>query len=381
MVKKQNRVSLKSPKLFWKLFVMIGILILVLSTTLYGCSRPEKVTPEVKPEEGKEEVKEPEEPSQKPEEKIARMQITGNINILSGLEVSGEIKNSRPIAIMIENSPDARPQSGLNLADVVVEVVDEGGITRYIAAYSSHEPEIIGPVRSARQYYAEIARGFDPIYTFWGTYPEGYKIIEDMDLDVLSVLGDPTGNSSITAQASHWRDKTRVAPHNGYMSILQLKEDAKRVGYSLEGGSSPFRFKLDAIQSDRGDISDITIDFSTPQFLVNFKYDREKNNYLKYLAGLPHTDRETEEQLKVNNIVAMITDIEGPINAAGHMAVRTTGKGKAFYFMDGKVVEGSWERTSVFDPFTYKDNKGNLVLFNRGSTWIAMVQSVDRIIY
>jgi len=368
-------------KIILNLLALAIVAFLVVSISFSGCkSKPEGVIEEPG-KEVEEETGISEEQKEEISEEITSMQITGNINILSGLEVSGDVNDSRPIAVMIENHPDARPQSGLHLADVVFEVVDEGGITRYVALYSSYDAEILGPVRSARQYYAEIARGFDPIYAFWGTYPEGYKIIEDMDLDVLSVLGDQSGNSSITAQASHWRDNSRVAPHNGYMSTLQLKEDAKRVGYSLEGGNSPFKFKLDAPQSERGSISDITVDFSTPQFSINFKYDKAGNNYLKYISGSPHTDRETGKQITVNNVIVMITDIAGPIDSAGHMAVRTTGSGKAYFFMDGNVVEGSWERTSVFDPFTYKDSDGNQVLFNRGQTWIAMVQGIDRVIY
>src|SRR4030042_4076086 len=113
---------------------------------------------------------------------------------------------SRPIAVMVENSFAARPQSGLNLADVVFEVVDEYGITRFVAIYNSNDAPVVGPVRSSRPYYAEIARGFDPIYAFFGTYPECYKVIEDMGMYVLSAMSDSSGNSSITGQAPYWRD-------------------------------------------------------------------------------------------------------------------------------------------------------------------------------
>ena len=113
------------------------------------------------------------------------MEITGNINILSGLEISDKVLNSRPFAIMVENTPDARPQSGLINADVVFEVVDEYGITRFVAVFSSYDSDLVGPVRSARPYYAEIARSFDPVYVFWGTAPIFYKVIENLGLDYL----------------------------------------------------------------------------------------------------------------------------------------------------------------------------------------------------
>ena len=282
----------------------------------------------------------------------------------------------------------ARPQSGLIYADIVFEVVDEYGITRYVAVYSSYDAEIVGPVRSARIYYAEIARSFDPIYAFWGTYPDAYKVIEELGLDYLSPLGDEYGNSSIVANTSSgWRDYSRsdITEHTAFMSTVKLREDAENLGYSLEGGQSPLRFKIDAVDSERDNINNIAINFSDQNtYETYFEYNKEENVYYKYVAGIAHTDYETGRQIAVNNVIVMITDIEGPIDQYGHMIVRTTGTsdaGKAFFFMDGNVTEGTWERASAFDPFKYKDSDGNLVLFNRGSTWVAMIQDTERLTY
>ncbi len=362
------------------------VAVLILTVIFTGCKTGKTSEEEPIAEETDEISEEVEDDSGKKidEDKIAGMEITGDINILSGLDISGEVWNSRPIAVMIENSPDSRPQSGLIYADMVFEVVDEGGVTRYVAVYSSYDADITGPVRSARPYYAEIARSFDPIYAFWGTYPEGYDIIRKLDMDVLD------GNSDVIAYAkSGWRDYSRIDPgedtaHTAFMSTIKLKEEASGYGYSLEGGQSPLRFKIDAVNSDKGDISDITINFSYDSYRVDFEYNRENNNYLKFTGGTPHTNYETGKQIAVNNVIVMITDIEGPIDEWGHMAVRTTGTsdiGKAFFFMDGNVIEGTWERTSVFDPFKYKDDDGNVILFNRGSTWVALIQDTNRLTY
>ncbi len=362
------------------------VVVLIFTVIFTGCKKVDVPEEEPIAEETDEISEEVEDDSGKKidEDKIAGMEITGNINIFSGLEISDEVWNSRPIAVMIENSPDSRPQSGLIYADMVFEVVDEGGVTRYVAVYSSYDADITGPVRSARPYYAEIARSFDPIYAFWGTYPEGYDIIRKLDMDVLD------GNSDVIAYAkSGWRDYSRIDPgedtaHTAFMSTIKLKEEASGYGYSLEGGQSPLRFKIDAVNSDKGDISDITINFSYDSYRVDFEYNRENNNYLKFTGGTPHTNYETGKQIAVNNVIVMITDIEGPIDEWGHMAVRTTGTsdiGKAFFFMDGNVIEGTWERTSVFDPFKYKDDDGNVILFNRDSTWVALIQDTNRLTY
>jgi hypothetical protein len=313
---------------------------------------------------------------------IKDLEITGNINILNGMEISDSVNGGKPIAVMIENSPDSRPQSGLINADIVFEVVDEYGVTRYVAVFSSKEPDIMGPVRSARIYYAEIARSFDPIYVFWGTYGDAYPVLKTMDLDLL----DANSDAHVPYTNAGWRDSSRsdVLEHTAFIDIAGIKEDAESHGYSLDGGQSPMKFKLDAAESERGNISDIEVNFSHDNYKVGFDYDPSSNTYLKTLAGAPHVDFETGQQIGLNNVIVMITDIDGPINQWGHMVVRTTGTheaGQAYYFMDGNIVEGTWGRSSIFDPFEFRDLEGYPVLFNRGSTWVSMIQGIDRLSY
>jgi hypothetical protein len=335
-------------------------------------------------EEEVEETEKPEEETETPESSvsISDLEIKGDINMLSGLEISDSIKNERPIAVMVENSPDSRPQSGLIKADIVFEVVDEYGITRYVAIFSTNEAEIIGPARSARIYYAEIARSFDPIYVFWGTYSDAYPVIKSMDMDVL----DANSDRYVPYTDAGWRDTSRsnITEHTAFIDIKGIKEDAESYGYSLNGGQSPMRFKLDAVDSERGSITDISVNFSHAEYMVDFSFNPEENKYYKYLAGSPHIDFESGQQISVNNIVVLITNIDGPIDDAGHMVVRTTGThdaGKAYYFMDGNIVQGTWGRNSISSPFEFKDNEDNDVLFNRGSTWVCMIQNPDRLSY
>jgi len=319
-------------------------------------------------------------------------EITGNINILSGLAISEKVQDARPMAIMVENTPDARPQSGLISADVVFEVVDEYGITRFVSVYSSYDSDLVGPVRSARPYYAEIARSFDPIYVFWGTHPSFYIIIENLGLDYLSPLGDETGASSITGNfvdpgkgegADAIRDTSRdiAYEHTAYVRVPRMREIAENQGYSLDGGQSPFHFKNDAPEEERGDINNITIDFSSSTYKVNFEYDSTTNTYLRNCGGSASTDRESGKQITVNNVIVLITDIRNSGNEQGHMIVRTTQEDQAFYFLDGKVIEGTWSRNSALDPFEFKDKDGKTTLFNIGQTWVAMISGIEQLEY
>ena len=307
--------------------------------------------------------------------------IPDNINMLSGLEISGSVQNFRPLAIMVQNSPKARPHSGLIYADMVFEVVAEGGVTRYVTLFSSNDADIIGPVRSARIQFMEIARSFDPIYTFWGTYPEGYDAMKRMDMDVL----DANSDRYVPYTSAGWRDPSRAdaLEHTAFIDTHGIKRDAAKFGYSLEGGQSPMAFKIDAPESQRGNISNINVDFSSSSYIVDFLYDKSTNKYLKWLAKEPHVDFETGQPITLSNVIVLITDMS-VMDSAGRMNVRTTGKhsdGEAYYFMDGDVIEGTWARGSIFDPFEFNDAEGNKVLFNRGSTWVCIIPGIERLDY
>ncbi|GAJ12146.1 unnamed protein product, partial [marine sediment metagenome] len=176
--------------------ILIFILCTFLLTSFLTCKRSETIEPTTQIEEGI--AKTTQEPTA--DETYAE-ELTGIRNPFSGTEVSSVNDILRPLAVIIENSLAARPQTGLINADVVVEIVDEGGITRYVVIYSSKESDVIGPVRSARSYYAEIAKSFDSIFIFFGASKEGYERVVQLGLPDLSAAADTIGNSGIRAKA------------------------------------------------------------------------------------------------------------------------------------------------------------------------------------
>lgn len=309
-------------------------------------------------------------------------------NAALGLSAAGAASAPprRPLAIMVENSFAARPQSGLNLADIVFEAVDEYGITRFVAIYYNNDAPQVGPVRSSRPYYAEIARGFDPYYAFFGTYPENYKYIQDMNMLTLSAMSDSSGQSSIVGIAPYWRDynRSKIQEHTAFMSTYALRDQAAKIGYPQDGGVIPLNFKSDAVEGERGSASRINIDFGTASyapkgFNVNYIYNRGNNSYSRIMGGKAHCDYNTGQQITAKNVVVMITDIAGPIDQWKHMSVRTIGSGTALIFLDGNAIQGTWERGSIYDPFTYRDGSGNVINFNSGATWIHLVQDSSKV--
>ena len=122
--------------------------------------------------------------------------------------------------VMIDNMEDARPQSGLDKADVVFEIEAEGGITRYMALFYNNGADKIGPCRSARYYFAELAKGLDAVYAHVGGSTDGYSTIRQLKLQDIDGI-------RATAQ-QFWRSKDRKAPHNCYTSTDILVEIARK---------------------------------------------------------------------------------------------------------------------------------------------------------
>jgi len=146
------------------------------------------------------------------------------------------------------------------------------------------------------------------------------------------------------AQAGDAPQQMVNAGYDADGALVGVAIEAQAVGYPMDGNGIPFNYKGDADEASRGGVNNVFIDFGTPAyspngFNVNFKYDRASNSYLRYQGGKAHIDRETGGIISVKNVVVLITDIEGPIDQYKHMAVRTTGSGQAFYFIDGNAVD------------------------------------------
>lgn len=127
--------------------------------------------------------------------------------------------NGRAVAVMINNHPKARPQSGLNQADVVYEMLAEGDVTRFLAIFQSERPEMIGPVRSSRDYYIELAKGYDSLYIAHGYSPEAKELLDQGYVDNL--------NGMQYDGTLFKRESFRQAPHNSYISFDNVLKGAK----------------------------------------------------------------------------------------------------------------------------------------------------------
>ena len=133
---------------------------------------------------------------------------------LTGLGTNEELPK-RVVMVMINNAPQARPQSGLDSADIVYEVLAEGSITRLVGLYHSREPKVIGPVRSIRPYYIDIGSGFEAIMVHAGGSPDALTTLKGMaHMDEIYNAG-----------GFFWRENFRKAPHNLYTDLDRIQKE------------------------------------------------------------------------------------------------------------------------------------------------------------
>jgi hypothetical protein len=289
---------------------------------------------------------------------------------LTGLPVGGsESDRDRPaLFVKIENSPDARPQTGLETADVVYEVVAEGGITRFAAVFQSTDPGAFGPVRSVRGQDPDLAGPLKGLVVFAGGIPD---YVEQM-----RAVGQDLSTSSALGESPPFRrDSGKRAPHNlfgdaaGFWAMAESPYDsAPKPLFSygdLSAGGSP--------------AGTVSIDFS-PSAEVSWKWDGSA--WRRSQGGRPFTVT-GEGRIGPANVIVQFVDVRetGVTDPAGNPVPLTTlvSSGEAQIFRNGQVLRGTWSKDDRDSPTRFTVG-GEQVRLAPGSTWVELVpngRSVD----
>lgn len=294
---------------------------------------------------------------------------------LTGREVSADKVGIAATCIMIENSPDARPQSGLDQAGVVYEAIAEGGITRFMAIFQESKPQYIGPVRSLRMTYAEFAKPYHCSIAHVGGSDNALNLVrnnpEYRDIDQFFNDG------------SYWRISSRWAPHNVYTSFEALDKLNINRGYTTSEFNGFSRVKPDT-NTATGEITARTIRIELSSDLYNpvYTYDEVANNYKRSFAtGEAHeaaSESGETTQLTPDVVIAIETDA---VSRAGtsYADYRTVGGGNAFVFQNGTVTSAKWQRESVDSELKFVDENNEEIKLNRGQVWISIYPSNNSI--
>ncbi|MDO8429025.1 MAG: DUF3048 domain-containing protein [Candidatus Daviesbacteria bacterium] len=305
----------------------------------------------------------------------------------------------RPLAVMIENHEESRPQSGLSSADIVYEAVAEGGITRFMAVYYCNLGDVqVGPVRSARTYFLDWASEYDPLYAHVG----GANTSGPADaLGQIIKYGIKSLNQFGIGFPTYWRDYQRLGravatEHTMYSTTQKLWAVGEKKGWTakdLKGVSwnnafVPWKFKEDAPSKDNNlaQATKIDVDFwqGHTSYSVSWYYDGGCNCYKRDNGGVAHADLNTNQQLSSKNIVVQFQREsranDGYENNV-HLIYKTIGEGSALIFMDGKVTEGKWIKADRTKRTKFVDSKGKEIIFNKGQLWIQTVPEGSKVNY
>lgn len=281
---------------------------------------------------------------------------------LTGMEVSSEAATKQPVtAIMIENSPDARPQSGLKDAGVVFEAIAEGGITRFLTLHQEDKPQLIGPVRSLRMYYVDWLAPFNASVAHVGGSAAALAEVRSgkyRDIDQFFNAG------------SYWRATDRYAPHNVYTSFERL--DALNAAKGFTSSTFTGFARADGKKVDTPNATRIAIAISSNLYNPLYTYDATTNLYQRNLAGVPHIDREGG-QITPSVVIAIKVNEATVMEDGYRQSITTSGSGEADIFQNGTVIKGTWNKADRGSQIIFKDETGKEVALNRGQTWISAV--------
>lgn len=320
----------------------------------------------------------------------------------------------RPLAVMIENHEEARPQSGLSQADVIYEAVAEGGVTRFMALFycqATAREIIVGPVRSARTYFLDWASeyGGNPLYAHVGgahcdpVTEQG--CLNGAKADALGQIaqygweGENDLNQFSIGYPTFWRDyermgRTVATEHTMYSTTERLWAVAKKrevtnkdvKGIDWQENFIPWLFKEEAEESERKQGKTIEFDFwkGYEPYKVRWEYDNQNNSYQRFNGDKPHLDLNKKQQLTVKNVVIQFmreskANDGYPNNV--HLLYKTTGEGQALIFQDGKSLKAKWVKKSRKDRTKFYFSNGKEVKFNRGRIWIETLPKGNDVSY
>jgi hypothetical protein len=272
----------------------------------------------------------------------------------------------RPLAIMIENHPDSRPQSGLDVADVVYEAPAEYGIPRFLAIYVNREALVLGPVRSARAYFVAWASEYKPVYMHAGGSPTGLSWIKQLKVQSIDALR--------TSISGFGRTDDREAPHNLYAATRALRKEIKKdKSLRTEKGTWGGLQFSDKPTVGSAEGQKVRVEYESG-YDVSYEYDERAGVYNRSMLGKPHLDRESKKQLSGTVVIVQtvkVRAIKG--DALNRLDVDVQDKQPALIFQDGRVIEGFWEKEKRDTPTKYTTKDGEAITLRPGRVWIQIV--------
>ncbi len=304
----------------------------------------------------------------------------------SGEQITYNKLDHRPLAVMMNNIQAGCPQSGIEQASIVYEAPVEGRITRLMGIFEDYEniPKI-GSIRSSRDYFVYLALEYDAIYAHFG---QATIYVGDMlNSEAVDNISGAVSGIDRPATNAFFRTSDRKAPHNVYLSNEGVLKDIEKFGYRTTlrtGFIHKFTYPElgERVSYDDAPKASVLYPGGKETGKANgyskvqsrFEYNEADKKYYRFQYGDKHIDAETGNQLAYDNVVFQYCD--GIVRDSNdYLAFGLIGEDvdKAIVFTDGKMIEGTWNRTQIYEPTKYHDKDGNEIELNTGKTWICII--------
>ena len=291
---------------------------------------------------------------------------------LTGLPVTESAAERHPIAVMIDDHVDARPQSGFNSAAIVWQAPAEGGIPRYMMIFQDQVPATVGPIRSARQYFIEWASEWHAMYVHAGGSPQA--------LATLAASGHGTlvwNADALRWEGRYmWRIHTRFAPHNLYTDGTHLEGLGALLGATNKPLTPVWHFAPDLVDVLRPVGGTIVVTY--PYESITYRYDAKTNTYRRFLNGSKkaQVDAVGGAFVAPKNVIIIKMHF-GPLND-GHpnkhrLEAADIGHGEAWIATNGHTIHGTWRKASITAPTLLFGPDGKPVTLTAGQTFVQVL--------
>jgi len=284
-------------------------------------------------------------------------------------EVIYQKEEHQVIAVMINNEPGAIPQSSLNQAEYLYEALIEGGATRIMAIYHHTYPKKVGPIRSARPYFMQIAKSLKAYFVHCGVSPQAYRLFKQNFISHIDAI--------YTGGGIFYRTSDRKAPHNLYSSMEKLITFFDKKGYMMQKTYKTYPLTDNVINKWDSENSKVKITFSG-WYYITYEYDAQKKVYKRFIKEKPHLDKETGVQLTAKNVVILFAHYGTIKNDDKGRQEVDFSKGKGYVLQMGKTIPITYE-FDMENSFTLKDENGQEIKLLKGNTWFEIVPQYGKV--
>ena len=307
------------------------------------------------------------------------------VNPLTGLKGTAEVSNKRPVAIMINNLRQSLPQEGISNAEVLYECLVEGGTTRLMMLTTNYENlSSIGSVRSARDYYIDLAQNHDAIFIHAGGSPLAYDNIQGRGINTLDGVNMYVPNMFYRDAE---RRKTMAMEHTlmtngkGIVSGIAFKTYRTDLKDTFTNPFNFIEYNTERKISTNTLARHVIIPYNSAQF-PQYIYQPKTNTYLRYqYNGKAHMDAVTNTQLEFTNVILLVCE-HGDLNDdKGRIGIVMTGTGNGYYIYGGKYEKIKWSKTTRDSQIVLTNPNGTPLMMNCGKTAINVISpSVDEVL-